>query len=70
MIQINMSMKQKQTRRYRRQTCDCLGGGGEREGWIGSLGLDIEWINKALDIEWINNMVLLCSTETIFSILW
>ena len=37
MTQINISMKQKQTRRYRGQTCGCQGGG--REGRIGSSGL-------------------------------
>ena len=34
---MNLSMKQKQTHRYREQTCGCQGGGGE--GWIGSLEL-------------------------------
>ena len=39
MRQINISMKQKQTHRYREQTCGCQGGGGVQEGWTGSLGL-------------------------------
>ena len=38
MIQMNLSMKQKQTHRHRGQTCGCQGGSGVREGWIGSLG--------------------------------
>ena len=33
---MNISMKQKQTHRYREQTCGCQGDGGGR---IGSLGL-------------------------------
>ena len=36
---MNISKKQKQTYRYRKQTCDCQGGGEFGEGWIGSLGL-------------------------------
>ena len=35
---MNVSMKQKQTHRYREQTCGCKGWELE-EGWIGSLGL-------------------------------
>ena len=31
--------KQKQTHRYREQTCVCQGGGRVGEGWIGNLGL-------------------------------
>ena len=38
MTQINMSMKQKWTYRYRAQTCGCQQGGGW-EGCTGSLGL-------------------------------
>ena len=34
-----MNLKQKQTHRHRKQTCDCQGGGWGGEGWIGSLGL-------------------------------
>ena len=36
---MNLSMKQKQTHRYREQTCGCQGGEGVGDGWIGSLGL-------------------------------
>ena len=39
MTQMNLSRKEKQTHRHREQTCGCPGGGGVREGWIGSLGL-------------------------------
>ena len=39
MIQTNLSRKQKQIHRHREHTCGCQGGGREREGWIGSLGL-------------------------------
>ena len=39
MTQINLSIKQKHTQRYREQPCGCQGGGGVREGWIVSLGL-------------------------------
>ena len=35
---MNLSTKQKQTQRYREQTC-CQGGGLVGEGWIGNLGL-------------------------------
>ena len=38
MTQMNLSMKQKQTRRHREQTCGCQRGGGMGTGWIGSLG--------------------------------
>ena len=36
---MNLSTKQKQTHRYREQTCGCQGGGEVGEGGIGSLGL-------------------------------
>ena len=36
---MNLSMKQKQTHRYREQTCAYQGGEGVGEGWIGSLEL-------------------------------
>ena len=39
MIQIDISTKQKQTHRYREQTCGCQGGGEVGEGRKGSLGL-------------------------------
>ena len=35
---MNLYTKQKQTHRYRKQTCDCQGE-DSWEGWIGSLGL-------------------------------
>ena len=38
MIQVNLSVKQKQTHRHREQTCDRQRGVVWREGWIGSLG--------------------------------
>ena len=38
-MQINISMKQKQTHRYRQYTCGCQGGERVGEGRIGSLGL-------------------------------
>ena len=54
MTQMDLSTKQKQTHRHREQICGCHGG-GEREGWSGSLGLA-----DANDyIEWISNKVLL-----------
>ena len=39
MTQINILLKQKQTHRYREQTCGCQGGGGMGEERIVSLGL-------------------------------
>ena len=36
---MNLFMKQKQTHRYREQTCGCQGEGGIGEGRNGSLGL-------------------------------
>ena len=39
MTQMNLSTKQKQTHRHRDQACGCQEGGGEGEGWTGSLGL-------------------------------
>ena len=47
MVQMNLSTKQKQTHRRRESTCGYQRGGGG-EGWTGSLGLHIEWINRAL----------------------
>ena len=39
-----LPMKQKQTHRYREQTCGCQGEGGVGEGWIRNLGLaDANW---------------------------
>ena len=39
MAQMNVSTKHKLTQRHRDQTCGCQGGGGEGEGWTGSLEL-------------------------------
>ena len=39
MTQMNLSVKQKQTRRYKEQTRGCQRGGGVKEGWTGRLGL-------------------------------
>ena len=36
---MNLSMKQKETHRYREQTYGYQGGVGVGEGWIGNLGL-------------------------------
>ena len=33
MAQMNLPIKQEQTRRHREQTCDCQGGVGEGKGW-------------------------------------
>ena len=56
---MNVSMKQKQTHRYREQTCGLqeeeVGGGMEWEAGIS------RW--KLLYIDWMNNKVLLYSTE-------
>ena len=53
---MNISMKQKQTHRYREQTCGCQGG-GERKDWEFGISRC-----KLLYIGWINNSVLLYST--------
>ena len=47
MMQMDLSTKQKQTHRHRESTCGYPRGRGG-EGWIGSLGLHIEWINEVL----------------------
>ena len=54
---MNISMKQKQSHRYREQTCGCQAGGGggkDREFGISRC--------KLVYIGWINNKVLLYST--------
>ena len=56
MIQMNESMRQKQTHRHREQTCGSQGGKGVGVGWSGSLGSDPY---KLLYIGWINNQDLL-----------
>ena len=38
--QMNLQTKQKQTHRYREETCGCPGKEGFGDGWIGSLGLE------------------------------
>ena len=56
---MNLSVKQKQTHRYREQDCGCQGVGGEK-------GVDWEFgvsRCKLLHLEWISNEVLLYSTE-------
>ena len=35
MTQMNLSMKQKQTHRYRELTCGCWAGRDIGEGWVG-----------------------------------
>ena len=40
MIEINISVKQKQTHRYREQNCGCQGGGKVGEGRNESLALE------------------------------
>ena len=57
MTQINISIKQKQTHRYREKNCGCQGGRWRREG----LGFGISRC-KLIYIGWINNKVLLYST--------
>ena len=56
---MNLSMKQKQTHRYREQTCGCQGGEGVG-GWMDwEFGISR---CKLWYIGWINNSVLLYST--------
>ena len=59
MIQMNLSMKQKQNHGRREETGDCQGEGFER-GMEWEVGV-IRY--KLLYIEWINNKVLLYTTE-------
>ena len=49
---MNRYTKQKQTHRYREQTCGCQGGGEMGEGWIGSLGLADEnyWVDQKVPL--------------------
>ena len=57
MSQMNLSTEQKQTHRYREQTCGCQGGGG---------GGGMDWkfgVSRCKLLEWINNEVLLHSTR-------
>ena len=57
MTQMNVSMKQKQTHRYRQQTCGCQGGGRGGKDWEFGISRC-----KLLYIGWRNNKVLLYST--------
>ena len=55
---MNLSRKQKQTHRYREQTCGCQGG-----GVVGGIDWKFRISRcKLLYIEWKNNRVLLYST--------
>ena len=54
---MNLSTKQKQTHRYREQTCGCQGGRRERDGLEFGVGRC-----KRLHLEGINNKVLPYST--------
>ena len=53
---MNLSTKQKQTRRHREQTCDCQGWGRERGGRGDCNSC------KLLHLKWVNNKVLMYST--------
>ena len=57
MGQMNLSIKQKQAHRHRKQTSGCQGEGWEGEGWSGSVGL-----LDAHYLEWVNKKILLYST--------
>ena len=59
---MNLSMKQKQTHRYREQNCAFQGGGGGG-GMDWEFGIDR---CKLLCVEWMNNKVLLYSTGNYF----
>ena len=56
MTQMNLSTKQKQTHRYREQTCGHQGAGGRGTDWEFGISRC-----KLLYIGWINNKVLLYS---------
>ena len=58
MTQVNLSTKQKQTHRHRKQTVVSKGE-GLGKGWSGELGINR---CKPLYTEWINNKILLCGT--------
>ena len=55
MTQMNLSMKQKETHRYREQTCGCHGRGKLGERWIGRGFIRCKLLHR----EQINNKVLL-----------
>ena len=59
---MNLSMKQKQTYKYREQTCGCQAGGKDWEFEIRRCNL--------VYIGWTNNKVLLYSTGNYISKLW
>ena len=56
MAQMNLSTKQKQIHRHKKQTCGCQGGGGGMDGEFGISRC------KILPLEWIGNEVPLNST--------
>ena len=49
MTQVNLSMKQKQTHRCKKQTCCCQRGGKLGDGSIGSLELVIDYYICIMD---------------------
>ena len=63
MGQINISTKQKQTHRYRGQTCGCQGGRAVQEGRSGSVGL--AYVNFFFCRGINSKCILLYSTGTI-----
>ena len=46
---MNLSTKQKQTHRYRDQTCGCQGGGGRERGGLGIWGWQMQTITFRMD---------------------
>ena len=56
MTQMNLSMKQIQTHKPRKQSCGCQEGGGGKNWDLGISRC------KPSYIRWINNKVLLCNT--------
>ena len=59
MTQTNLSMRQKQTQRHRKEACGCQRGRRMREGMDWEFGVSR---CKLLHIEWMDNKVLLHST--------
>ena len=57
MAQMNLSMKQKQTHRYRVHTCVCQGGGGREFGVSRCKLLYLEWINYEVPPESTGNSI-------------